>query len=179
MIWANMMLHAVQDPPVLMQRWQRMLSPGGFVMFSCLGPDSLRELTALYARLEWPAPTIDFVDMHDLGDMLMHAGFADPVMDQESLTIQWDNAQSLCRDLRLLGGNASPARSSGLRTPRWQARLHRELDALRNAAGQFSLTFEIVYGHAFKAGPPIEKSSETQVSVDEMRRLMREARRRA
>ncbi len=179
LVWANMVLHAVKDPPALMQRWHRMLAAGGFIMFSCLGPDTGRELRALYARLGWPAPTIDFVDMHDLGDMLLHAGFADPVMDQESLTVRWDSAPALCKDLRLLGGNASPTRSSGLRTPRWRTRLHHELEALRDASGRFSLTFEIVYGHAFKAAPPMATPAETQVPLEEMRRLMREARRPA
>ena len=179
LVWANMVLHAVKDPPALMQRWHRMLASGGFVMFSCLGPDTVHELTALYARLGWPRPTPDFVDMHDLGDMLMHAGFADPVMDQEALTVNWESAQALCADLRLLGGNASPSRAIGLRTPRWLARLHRELDSLRDASGKAGLTFEIVYGHAFKAAAKIDAPAETQVSLEEMRRLMREARRPA
>ncbi len=179
LVWANMGLHAVKDPPALMQRWHRMLSTGGFVMFSCLGPDTLRELRAVYACLGWPAPTVDFVDMHDLGDMLLHAGFADPVMDQETLTVQWDSAQALCKDLRGLGGNASTARASGLRTPRWLARMQCELDALRDAQGRLSLTFEIVYGHAFKATPPTTAPAQTQVSLEEMRRLVREAKRPA
>ena len=78
-------------------------------MFSCLGPGTLRELRALYQRLGWPAPTPDFIDMHDLGDMLVHAGFADPVMDQETLTLQLaDMPQALLAELRSLGGNAAP-----------------------------------------------------------------------
>lgn len=180
LVWANMALHAVKDPPALMQRWHRMLAAGGFVMFSCLGPDTVRELRSLYARLGWPVPTIDFVDMHDLGDMLLHAGFADPVMDQETLTVHWDSPQALIGDLRMLGGNASPMRFSGLRTPRWLARLHGELDrSVRDANGRLGLTFEIVYGHAFKAAAKAEVPAETQVSLEEMRRLMREARRPA
>ena len=177
LVWANMALHAVKDPPALMERWYRMLSSGGFVMFSCLGPDTMRELRALYARLCWPVPTVDFVDMHDLGDMLLHAGFADPVMDQETLTVQWDSPQSLIDDLRMLGGNVSPARAGGLRTPRWRACLNRELDTLRNASGKLSLTFEVIYGQAFKAASKVEPPSETHVPLEEMRRLMREARR--
>lgn len=146
-------------------------------MFSCLGPDTMRELRALYARLGWPVPTVDFVDMHDLGDMLLHAGFSDPVMDQETLTVQWDSPQSLIEDLRMLGGNVSPARAGGLRTPRWRARLNRELDTLRNESGKLSLTFEVIYGQAFKAASKVEPPSETHVPLEEMRRLMREARR--
>jgi malonyl-CoA O-methyltransferase len=176
LVWANMVLHGVAAPPSLMQHWHRMLSPGGFAMFSCLGPDTVRELSAVYARLQWPAPTIAFVDMHDLGDMLVHAGFADPVMDQERLTVHWDSAAALCRDLRLLGGNVSPHRYPGLRTPRWQAALQAALDSLRDNSGRYALTFEIVYGHAFKAEPRAAKPTETQVPLGEMRRLLHSAR---
>ena len=176
LVWANMVLHGVVDPPALMQRWQRMLSPGGFVMFSCLGPDTVRELTAVYARLQWHAPTIAFVDMHDLGDMLVHAGFADPVMDQERLTVHWNSASALCQDLRLLGGNVSPDRYPGLRTPRWRAALPAALAPLRDSSGRYALTFEIVYGHAFKAEAVAAASAETQVSLEEMRGLLRSAR---
>ena len=69
LVWANMMLHAVVDPPALFERWERVLGAEGFVMFSCLGPGTLRELRPLYARLGWATPAADFVDMHDLGDM--------------------------------------------------------------------------------------------------------------
>lgn len=179
LVWANMVLHGVVDPPALMQRWQRMLSPGGFVMFSCLGPDTVQELAALYARLQWPAPSIAFVDMHDLGDMLVHAGFADPVMDQERLTVHWNSASALCADLRRLGGNVSPDRYPGLRTPRWLAALHAALAPLRDASGRYALTFEIVYGHAFKAELPVPVPAETRVPLAEMRRLMKSARKTA
>lgn len=176
LVWANMVLHGVADPPALMQRWQRMLLPGGFVMFSCLGPDTLRELTALYARLQWPAPTIAFVDMHDLGDMLVHAGFADPVMDQERLTVHWNSAPALCKDLHLLGGNVSPDRHPGLRTPRWQDALYAALESLRDSSGRYALTFEIVYGHAFRAELTPSVRPETQVPLAEMRRLLQSSR---
>ena len=176
LIWANMVLHGVADPPALMQRWQRMLAPGGFVMFSCLGPDTVRELTSVYAQLHWPPPTIAFVDMHDLGDMLVRAEFADPVMDQERLTVHWQGAEALCRDLRLLGGNVSPDRYPGLRTPRWLDRLHSALEPLRDGSGRYALTFEIVYGHAFKGEASSNTPTETQVSLEEMRRLLPSAR---
>lgn len=179
LVWANMVLHGVTDPPALMRRWHRMLSPGGFAMFSCLGPDTVRELTSVYSHLQWPAPTIGFIDMHDLGDMLVHAGYADPVMDQERLTVHWDSAPALCRDLRLLGGNVSPDRHSGLRTPRWQTALQTVLEPLRDTSGRFALTFEIVYGHAFKAETTASVPAETQIPLGEMRRLLHSARKTA
>ncbi len=176
LLWANMVLHAVADPPALMARWQRALGTDGFVMFSCFGPDTLRELHALYRRQGWPAPGAPFVDMHDLGDMLIEAGFADPVMDQEHLTLTWDSPQALLAELRQLGGNASPQRFAGLRTPRWRARLHDALASLGTSDGRLGLSFEIVYGHAFKAAPRVRTGEPTTVSVQDMRAMLRAAR---
>jgi malonyl-CoA O-methyltransferase len=173
LIWANMMLHAVPDPPRLIERWQRLLAVDGVVMFSCLGPGTLRELRALYTRLGWPAPAPDFIDMHDLGDMLVHAGFADPVMDQETLTLQWDSAEALLAELRSLGGNPAPDRAAGLRTPRWRNRLVRELDSLRGEGGKLGLSFEIAYGHAFKAAPRMKAGEPSVVSLADMRTMLR------
>jgi malonyl-CoA O-methyltransferase len=179
LLWSNMMLHAVADPPVLLARWQRALATDGFAMFSCLGPGSLRDLHALYRERGWGEPGASFVDMHDLGDMLVAAGFADPVMDQETLTLTWSNPQALLSELRGLGGNASPARRAGLRTPRWRERLLDALRTLAGADGRLRLGFEVVYGHAFKAAPRGAPSGETAFSVDEMRERLRAARGRA
>jgi malonyl-CoA O-methyltransferase len=173
LVWANMMLHAVADPPALFERWQRLLGAEGFVMFSCLGPGTLRELRALYGRLGWPCPSADFIDMHDLGDMLIQAGFADPVMDQETLTLRWDSAQALLAELRLLGRNTAVGRPRGLRTPRWRDLLLHELEALRGADGRLGLSFEVAYGHAFKAAPRLRAGAPTTVSLDDMRAMIR------
>lgn len=173
LIWANMLLHGVVDPPRLFERWHAALQPDGFVMFSCLGPGTLRELRGLYARLGWPVPSPGFVDMHDLGDMLVHAGFADPVMDQEVITLSWPDADALLAELRSLGGNAAPQRAPGLRTPRWKERLRRELATLAGADGRPALGFEVAYGHAFRGAPRARAGEPTRVSLDEMRRLIR------
>lgn len=176
LVWANMALHAATDPLDVMAQWQRALAVGGFVMFSCFGPDTTKELRELYRRLGWPPPSAAFVDMHDLGDMLLHAGFADPVMDQEQIVLSWPDAAALIAELRGLGGNVAPERFAGLRTPRWRARLLRELQALARENGRPHLTFEIVYGHAFKAAPRMPVRAETAVPLDEMRAAMRRRR---
>lgn len=173
LVWANMMLHAVLDPPALIARWYDLLSVDGFVMFSCLGPGTLRELRAIFERRGWPAPTSGFVDMHDLGDMLVQAGFADPVMDQETLTLQWDSPTALLRELRALGGNTAPDRVAGLRTPRWQRELERELAALAGVDGKIGLSFEVAYGHAFKGVPRVRPGEATKVSLEDMRAMVR------
>lgn len=173
LVWANMMLHASVDPAALIARWHRALGVDGFVMFSCLGPGSLRSLSDLYRRMGWPPPMADFVDMHDLGDMLVHAGFADPVMDQEVLTLTWDDPEALLRELHGLGANASPDRFAGLRTPRWRERLLAGLRELASPDGRIHLQFEVAYGHAFKAVPRVPLSAETTVSLDDMRTMVR------
>ncbi len=173
LVWANMMLHSVVDPVALIERWHGLLQVDGFVMFSCLGPGTLRELRSLYANAGWPSPTPGFIDMHDLGDMLVQAGFADPVMDQETLTLRWPNTGALLSELRSLGGNTAPDRMAGLRTPRWRARLESALDRLAAADGSIGLTFEIAYGHAFKAAPRLRAGEATTVSLADMRAMVR------
>lgn len=173
LVWANMMLHAVVDPVALIEHWHRLLRVDGFVMFSCLGPGTLRELRTLYARLGWPPPTPGFIDMHDLGDMLVQAGFADPVMDQETLTLRWPSARALLAEMRALGGNTAPDREKGLRTPRWRGVLERELEALAAPDGSIGLSFEVAYGHAFKAAPRLRAGEATRVSLDDMRAMVR------
>jgi malonyl-CoA O-methyltransferase len=173
LVWANMMLHAVVDPVALIERWHGLLQVDGFVMFSCLGPGTLRELRSLYADAGWPSPTPGFIDMHDLGDMLVQAGFADPVMDQETLTLRWPNANALLAELRALGGNTAPDRMAGLRTPRWRVRLESALDRLAAPDGSIGLSFEIAYGHAFKAAPRLRAGEATTVSLDDMRAMVR------
>ena len=173
LLWANMMLHAAADPQALFVRWHRALAVDGFVMFSTVGPDTLRELRALYAQLGWPAPMPDLVDMHDLGDMLVHAGFADPVMDQEPLTLTWATPQALLEELRTLGTNAHPQRFGGLRTPRWRDRLLDALQARASGDGRIALRFELVYGHAFKPTPRVRVAQQASVSLEDMKAMVR------
>jgi malonyl-CoA O-methyltransferase len=177
LLWANMMLHAVADPVALMQRWRRALAVDGFLMFSTLGPDTLGGLRALYREAGWGAAHAPFTDMHDLGDMLVAAGFADPVMDQERLTLTWATAEQLLAELRTLGGNADPARFAGLRTPRWHARLLAALRERAAAGGRIGLEFELVYGHAFNPPPRARVAGETHVALEDMRTMARSGRR--
>ena len=167
MVWANMVLHRVADPARTIARWHDTLAVDGFLMFSTLGPDTLRELRTLYATLGWGAPAQEFVDMHDIGDALVQAGLADPVMDMERLNLSYADAGALLAELRALGGNAARNRQPGLRTPRWRARLEAELEQrLRGADGRLHLSFELVYGHAFKPLPRVRVAPTTTVGVD-------------
>jgi malonyl-CoA O-methyltransferase len=141
-------------------------------MFSCLGPDSLRELRQLYASLGWPAPSHDFTDMHDWGDMLLSSGFAAPIMDMERITLTYETPEALLNELRSLGRNLNPQRFSACRGRDWLNQLHRQLRAkLSDSAhgGRLALTFEVIYGHAFKAPTRLAVKPETQVSLAQMK----------
>jgi malonyl-CoA O-methyltransferase len=179
MLWANMALHMAADPQDLIGQWQQQVAVGGFLMFSCLGPDTLRELRAVYADLGWPAPAHEFTDMHDWGDMLVHAGFAEPVMDMERIVLTYQTPAALLDELRGLGRNLHPGRFIGLRGRGWRARLEQALTArLADPAqdGRLALTFEIIYGHAFKPQPKVQLAAESAVSLDAMRSMLREGR---
>lgn len=169
MLWANLVLHTAADPEASLAAWHRALAPEGFLMFSSFGPDTLRELREVYAEAGWPAPHPPYVDMHDLGDMLVHGGFADPVMDQETITLTWSTPQALLAELRGLGGHLGTDRHAGLRTPRWHARLQQALAARRDAQGRIALRFEIVYGHAYKGTPRPAAGAPAVVSLASLR----------
>ncbi len=178
LLWANMGLHFEADIEAVLRRWREVIAVDGFLMFSTLGPGSLATLRQTYRDAGWGPAFAPLVDMHDLGDMLMQAGFAEPVMDQESLTLTWPDAAALLAELRGLGGNAAPDRHAGLRTPRWRDRLHAAIDARRDAAGRVALEFEIVYGHAFCAAPRVRMDPSTHIPMEQMRAMVRAPRRR-
>jgi malonyl-CoA O-methyltransferase len=176
LLWANMLLHLIDDPLGLMRQWHQALAVDGLLMFSTLGPGSLAGLRRIYDAQRWPSPHAAFIDMHDLGDMLLQCGFADPVMDQETLTLTWPDADALLRELRTLGGNADSARVAGLRTPRWRGRLRAALESLRGPDGRLRLDFELVYGHAWRAAPKPRVAAQTSVALDQMRAMVRAGR---
>ena len=178
MVWANMALHHEPLPRDMMRIWHNMLRQDGFLMFSCLGPDSLIELRGVYARMGWPAPSHAFTDMHDWGDMLAASGFAEPVMDMERITLSYSSPQALLDELRGLGRNLSTARFGALRGRRWHAELCQALATQlpKDAEGRLLLTFEVIYGHAFKPQPRVPMKAEQTVSVDAMRSMLRAGR---
>ena len=176
MLWANMALHMVADPQALMAQWHRALAVDGYLMFSCLGPDTAKELRAVYADMGWPPAGHAFTDMHDWGDMLVQAGFAEPVMDMEHITLTFATPQRLLEELGELGCNLHPDRFAALRGRAWREQLYKALEQRLidgSGSGQLSLTFEIIYGHAFKPAPRVRVSSSSAVSLNDMRAMLR------
>jgi len=175
LLWSNMALHMAANPQALIAQWHRALAVDGYLMFSCLGPDTVRELHGVYAALGWPPAGHAMTDMHDWGDMLVHAGFAEPVMDMERIRLTFATPQRLLQELRELGCNLHLQRFPALRGRRWRDRLEQALgDRLADPehGGQLALTFEIVYGHAFKPAPRVKVSSSSAVSLQDMRAML-------
>jgi malonyl-CoA O-methyltransferase len=140
LVWSNMALHWLAEPLDALKEFHRVLAPEGLLMFSMLGPDSLKELRAAAGAQRVHA----FHDMHDIGDRLVAAGFSAPVMDMEMLTFTYPSAAALLADLRASGQtSARRDRARGLAGKRFLKRLREELPPRS--------TFEIVYGHAWKA----------------------------
>lgn len=173
MLWANMALHSVVDAPALLAQWQRWLSPQGFVMLSALGPRSLPELRGLYQERGWPAPSHAYTDMHDWGDALLHAGFADPVLDTEMLTLTFATPQLLQQALRELGRNLSPTRSTATHGRQWLAQWFDAVQTLAQPDGSIPLSFEIIYGHAVQAPQGKDETGAATIDISHMRRMLR------
>ncbi len=175
MLWANMALHLEPRPQTLLKRWNAHIETDGFLMFSCLGPDSLRELRAVYAQQGWPEPAHAFTDMHDWGDMLVHSGFAEPVMDMERITLSYSGPEPLLAELRGLGRNLHSERFAACRSRAWRARLCAAIESglPRAADGRLVLTFEIIYGHAYKPVPRVPMGPSTTVPMEDMRAMLR------
>jgi len=144
LIWSRLMLHWHSPPAPLLAEWYRVIRPGGVLAFSCLGVDTLTEVRELGAAI------MPFPDMHDVGDALVAAGFAEPVLDTERLTVTWRDPEACVADLRTLGGNALPERRRGLATPRSRSRwLEAVSRSLRREDGLISISFELIYGQAW------------------------------
>jgi malonyl-CoA O-methyltransferase len=152
-LWSNLALPYAADPQAAFREWQRVLEPEGLLMFSAYGPDTLKELRAAFAAADARAHVHAFIDMHDLGDMLLAAGFADPVMDMEMITLEYADVTAIVADLRVSGQtNALAARSRGLLTPRAWSRMAAAYERERRG-GRLPATVEVVYGHAWKGVP--------------------------
>ena len=149
LVWSNLMLQWLDDPLPAFCELQRSLEVSGLVMFSMLGPDTLKEIRAACMACGIEPPLRRFHDMHDIGDMLVAAGFADPVMDMEMITLTYRSPRGLLRDQRHLGVRDGLFGKLSWRD--WRRVLHAWDSA--HQSGALPASFEIVYGHAWKPEP--------------------------
>jgi malonyl-CoA O-methyltransferase len=178
MVFAVRALDLVADPAALIGRWARLLDVDGVLLVAGLGPGSFPELRAIAADEGTRPPAPPFVDMHDLGDLMVEAGFVEPVFDQETIRLTWADGRAALAELATWGGHLAPTRFAGLRTPRWRDRLAAALDARRGADGRVALTVELAYGHGFLGRPRPAPGEPVAVSLDAMRDMLRRPGRR-
>jgi malonyl-CoA O-methyltransferase len=153
LLWSNLALQWVNEPPRAFGEFRRVLAPGGLLMFTTFGPDTLKELRASYPDTDRHTHVNRFIDLHDLGDMLVHAGFADPVMDMEYLTLTYSDVRSLMRDLKAIGAhNVTAGRPRGMSARATLAAVERNYERWRQD-GRLPATFEVIYGHAWVPQP--------------------------
>lgn len=156
LVFSNLALHWLDDPAAALREAHRVLELGGLLMFSMLGPDTLYELRDAWAAAA-PETAVPhqhvkrFIDLHDIGDLLVKTGFAAPVMDMEKIVLTYEKLDHLVADLRATGSvNAMQGRPRGLTGKRLWQRAAAAYEA-RRTDGRLPATFEIVYGHAWKA----------------------------
>jgi malonyl-CoA O-methyltransferase len=147
LVWSNLMLHWLDEPQAAFKEVARVLEVGGLFTFAMFGPDTLKEL-----RQAGATSLRTFADMHDVGDMLVAAGFADPVMDMEMITLAYRRPRQFLGDQRRLG-----VRDGLLGSMPWRdwRRVLAAWSQQRDAEGRLPASFEIVFGHAWKAEPKI------------------------
>lgn len=162
LVWSSLALQWAHDLEATLRGFHRLLAPGGLLMFATFGPDTLKELRAAFTSID-DAPHVNrFIDLHDIGDMLIHAGFASPVMEMDMLTLTYNDLKSLMRDLKGIGAhNAATTRRRGLLGKSAWARLEQAYEAQR-LDGRLPATFEVIYGHAW-AGDKTRREDGRQV----------------
>ena len=150
MVWSNLTLQWCNDIGQTFAEVYRVLQTEGLFMFSTFGPDTLRELRQAFVGMDNYSHVNHFTDMHDIGDLLVYNGFAMPVMDMEYITLTYDDVISLMKDLKAIGAhNVIQSRNRGLTGKvGWQKALS-QYEVLRKE-GKLPVTFELVYGHAWK-----------------------------
>jgi malonyl-CoA O-methyltransferase len=157
MVWSNLTVQWCNDLPAMFVELHRVLKADGLLMFSTFGPDTLKELRLAFNGVDQHNHLNRFTDMHDIGDMLVHGGFAEPVMDMEYLTLTYDDVRGVLQDLKTIGAhNATTGRGQGLMGKNAWARLMGNYERLRSN-GKLPATFEVVYGHAWKPQPRTTK----------------------
>lgn len=165
MVWSNLALQWVNEPQWAFTEMRRVLSPGGLLMFSTFGPDTLKELRRAYHGADRHTHINRFIDMHDIGDMLLSSGFSDPVMDMECVTLTYDDVRQLMRELKAIGAhNMTKGRPTGLSGKSLLATVARNYEAFRRD-GKLPATFEVVYGHAWKPQPRLGATGHPVIEI--------------
>lgn len=166
LVWSSLALQWCNDLPATFVELHRVLSTEGLLMFSSFGVDTLHELRVAFNAVDGYRHLNRFTDMHDVGDMLVGAGFADPVMEMERITLTYNDVRAVMQDLKSIGAhNATVGRSAGMMgKDAWQ-RVIANYEQLRRD-GKLPATFEIIYGHAWKPAPKLTADGRAIIKTD-------------
>jgi malonyl-CoA O-methyltransferase len=178
LILSNLMLQWC-DPDAVFAEFRRVLAPHGLVSFTTLGPDTLREMRSAWRAADSRTHVNQFIDMHDIGDALVRAGFASPVLDVERYTLAYLDVRRVAADLKDTGAhNATMGRARGLTGRRQFAAFQTAYEAYRHD-GRLPATFEVVFGHAWIPAADTRRSSRegVAVSLDDVKQQLRSRRR--
>jgi malonyl-CoA O-methyltransferase len=167
LVFANQAIHWASSLPQVFRELSRVMAVDACLMFTTLGPDSLYELKTAWSFVHDAAHVNAFPDMHDVGDCLMAERFLEPVMDMEYLSVHYDSLQQLMHALKAQGvRNVNEKRSIGLTSRVAFRQFEAQFETLRTEHGKFPLTYEVVYGHAWKGGQlRTEQGIETMIPV--------------
>jgi malonyl-CoA O-methyltransferase len=165
LVFCNLLLAYCSDPVPVFGEVRRVLREPGALLFSTLGPDTLVELREAWAEADDYTHVVRFPDMHDLGDLVVRAGLAEPVLDREILRVSYSQLEGLRADLRATGAiNRTAKRNHGLTGRRAVGRLRAALDRRRDADGRLPLTAELIFGQAW-AGPMADGAEGSETSI--------------
>lgn len=166
MVWSNLALQWCNDLPATFVELNRIIKTEGLLMFSTFGVDTLHELRVAFDGVDGYNHVNRFTDMHDIGDMLVAAGFADPVMEMEKLTLTYDDVRAVMQDLKSIGANnATAGRAQGMMGKVTWQRITQNYEKLRRD-GKLPATFEIIYGHAWKPAPKTLQDGRAIIKTD-------------
>ena len=171
LIVSNLMLQWCDEPDRVFAEATRTLRPGGLFTFTTFGPDTLKELRNAWSAADTHTHVNRFIDMHDLGDALVRAGLAEPVLDVEHFTLTYPDVLNLMHDLKAIGAhNVTRGRAPGLTGRRRFAAMLSAYESMRRD-GRLPATYEVVYGQAW--APPERRpaaSGEAVVPFSAIRR---------
>lgn len=166
LLFSSLMLQWCHPLESYFREFHRVLKPGGLLMFSTFGPDTLKELKQAWAQVDEGRHVHAFLDMHDVGDSMVRAGLAEPVVDAESIILNYQEVLGLLRDLKGIGANyAGTDRARGMFGRNTLKQLAQAYEVFRSAEGKLPATYEVVYGHAWGASVKPSEMPEQYIPV--------------
>jgi malonyl-CoA O-methyltransferase len=165
LVFSNLAMQWCNDIDTVLAEFKRVLKPGGLLVFTTFGPDTLKELRSSWQQVDDAVHVNAFLDMHDIGDALLQGGYAEPVMEAELITVNYQEVGTLMQDLRDIGANVTAnGHRQGLLTRNMLARLGEAYERFRKD-GVLPASYEVVYGHAWMPEESTSSSGSREVQV--------------